>query len=101
MLTAQPYTNLKLILDLQLLQHVSLITTRFFSTKRKETELKRLQNSNLELKLDVKVKFHNLNPHPVFQVAKLEQKTTPAPFIVTYIDFHQDPDPPDLVYGIS
>ena len=33
------------------------------SHKRKETELKRLQTSNLELKFEVKVKFQGLNPH--------------------------------------
>ena len=76
----------------------TILTERLFnnndtlSTKRKETELKRLQNSNLELKFEVKVKFHGLNPHPVFQVAKLEYK-------ITYIEFHGDSDLPDSAYG--
>ena len=79
-----------------------MLTERFIKNnvtlynKRKEKELKRLQNSNLELKFEVRVKYHGLNSHPVFQVAKLEHKTTPAPFIVTYIGFHRDPDLPDL-----
>ena len=71
------------------------------STKRIETELKSLQNPNLELKFEVTVKFNSLNPYPNFQVAKLEHKTTPAPFIVTYAVFHSDPDLPDKDYGKS
>ena len=69
------------------------------STKRNELELKRLPNSNLEFKFEGKVKLHCLKPHPVFQVAKLEHKTTPAPSIVTYIEFHRDSDLPDSVFG--
>ena len=42
------------------------------SQKRKETELKRLQTPNLELKFEVKVKFKGLNPHPLFHVSKIE-----------------------------
>ena len=34
----------------------------------------------------------------MFQVAKLEH-TTPAPFIVTYIDFNRGPTLPDSKYG--
>ena len=44
------------------------------SHKRKETELKRLQTSILELKFEVKVKFQGLNPHPIFHVSKIEHK---------------------------
>ena len=44
--------------------------------KRKETELKRLQTPNLELKIEVKVKFQGLNPHPIFHVSKIEHKTS-------------------------
>ena len=40
------------------------------SQNRKETELKRLQTPNLELKFEVKVKFQGLNPHPIFHVSK-------------------------------
>ena len=39
--------------------------------KRKETEIKRLQTSNLQLKFEVKVKFQGLNPHPIFHVSKI------------------------------
>ena len=60
------------------------------SHKRKETELKRLQTPNLELKFEVKVKFHGLNPHPIFHVSKIEHKTSPAPFEVVHIEFKRD-----------
>ena len=70
------------------------------SENLKKLELKRLQHPNLELKFEVKIRFQGLNPHPVFQVAKLEHKTTPSHFIVTYVDFNNgDPALPDLTYG--
>ena len=47
----------------------------------------------------MKVKFHGLNPHPVFHVSKIEHKTTPAPFEVIHIDLERDPQLPDLTYG--
>ena len=99
MFTAQLYTKLKIILDCLFFQNASLIPTILFLLKRKKTELRRLQNPNLELKFEVKVKFNGLNPHPIFQVAKLEHKTTPAPFIVTYIEFHSEECLPDIAYG--
>ena len=69
------------------------------SHKRKETELKRLQTPNLELKFEVKVKFQGLNPHPIFQVSKKEHKTSFAPFEVVHIEFEQDPNIPTITYG--
>ena len=53
------------------------------SNKRKETELKRLQNPNLEFKFEVKVKFQGFNTHPVFHVAKIENKLL-LPFLKLY-----------------
>ena len=82
-----------------------ILTERFItnnnliSHKRKETELERLQNPNLELKFEVKVKFQGFNPHPVFHVAKIEHKTTPARFEVVHIDFERNPNLPSLTYG--
>ena len=69
------------------------------SLKRKETELKRLQTPNLELKFEVKVKFQGLNPHPIFHVSKIEHKTSPAPFGVIHIDFERDLNIPTITYG--
>ena len=74
-------------------------TNNSLSHKRKETELKRLQTPNLEIKFEVKVKFQGLNPHPIFHVAKIEHKTTPAPFEVIFVDFNRDPELNDLAYG--
>ena len=69
------------------------------SHKRKETELKRLQTPNLELKFEVKVKIQGLNPHPIFHVSKIEHKTSPAPFEVVHIEFERDLTQPTITYG--
>ena len=69
------------------------------SQKRKETELKRLQTPNLELKFEVKVKFQGLNPHPIFHVFKIEHKTSPALFEVVHIEFERDLTQPTITYG--
>ena len=69
------------------------------SHKRKETELKRLQTPNLELKFEVKVKFQGLNPHPIFHVSKLEHKTSPTPFEVVHIEFERYLNIPTITYG--
>ena len=59
-------------------------------SQKKETELKRLQTPNLELKFEVKVKLQGLNPHPIFHVSKIELKTSPAPFEVVHNEFERD-----------
>ena len=69
------------------------------SRKRKETELKRLQIPNLELKFEVKVKFQGLSPHPIFHVSKIERKTSPAPLEVVHIEFERDCNKPTTTYG--
>ena len=69
------------------------------SHKRKETELKRLQNPNLELNFEVKVKFQGLKPHPIFHVSKIEHKSSPAPFEVVHIEFERDLIQPTITYG--
>ena len=69
------------------------------SHKSKETELKRLQTPNLELKFEIKVKFQGLNPHPIFHVSKIEYKTSPAPFEVVHIEFERDLNQPTITYG--
>ena len=61
------------------------------SDKRKELELKRLQKPNLELKFEVKFRFQGLNPHPVFQVAKLEYKNHTYSFYCHIHRFQQRP----------
>ena len=82
-----------------------ILTERFITTndllsnKRKETELKRLQNPSLEIKFEVEVKLQGLNPHAVFHVAKTEHKTTPAPFRGIHNDLERDPQLLDFTYG--
>ena len=69
------------------------------SHKRKETELKRLQTPNLELKFEVKDNFQGLNPHPIFHVSKIEHRTSPSPFEVVHIEFERDLNVPTITYG--
>ena len=69
------------------------------SHKRKETELKRLQTPNLELKFEIKVKFQGLNSHPIFHVSKIVHKISAAPFEVVHIAFERDLTQPTITYG--
>ena len=57
-----------------LLTERSIANKNSLFNKRKELELKRLQNPNLELKFEVKVKVQGFNSHPIFHVAKLNIK---------------------------
>ena len=59
------------------------ITKNTLSNNGEKTELIGLQDTSLKLKFEIKVKFHSLKPHPVFQVAKHEHKTSPAPYKLT------------------
>ena len=83
----------------------SILAERFITNNdlllpiRKETELKRLQTPNLELKLEAKVKFQGLNPHAIFHVSKIEHKTSPAPFEVVHMEFERDLSIPTVTYG--
>ena len=96
---------LKIILQIYLVPQLQLLAERFItnndllSHKRKETELKRLQTPNPELKVEFKVKFQGLNPHPIFHVSKIEHKTSPAPFEVVHIEFERDRNQPTITYG--
>ena len=95
----------ELLLTTQKRPRFPILTERFInnndllSNKRKGTELKRLQPPNLEIKFEVKVKFQGFNPHPVFHVAKIEHKTTPAPFEVVHTGLERDSNLPSLPYG--
>ena len=86
MLTVQLNTFLELILAFVFLLNDILTATNTKST-------------NSELKFQVKVKLQGLNPHPVIQTVKLEQKTIPVPFLVTYIEFNSDTHILDLTNG--
>ena len=95
----QPSTIHKTTLDFKFLQNASLLTTIYYLKKGNETELKRLQTSNLELKFEVKVKFQGFDPHPIFHVSKIEHKTSPAPFEVVHFEFERDLTQPTITYG--
>ena len=88
----------KTTLDFQFLQNVN-ANNDLLSHKRKETEPKRLQKPNLELKFEVEVKFQSLNLHPIFHVSKIEHKTSPALFEVVNIAFEPDLNLPTITYG--
>ena len=99
-LTAQLSTIQNTILVSQFSRKALLQPTIVYLTNVKKTELKRLQNPNIEkIKFEVKVKFQGLNLNFVFHVAKIEHKTTPAPFEVIHIDLERDPQLLDLTYG--
>ena len=82
-----------------ILAELCIANNGLLSQKRKETELKRLQTPNLELKFEVKVKFQGSNPHPIFHVSKLEHKTSTAPFEVLHIEFERELSQPTITYG--
>ena len=67
----------------------SITNNDLLSNKRKKKQNSKgsIQTPNQELKFEIKVKFQGFNPHPVFHVAKIEHKTTPAPFEVVHNDF--------------
>ena len=94
----QLYTNLKLILVSLCSQNDSLTIPTLSQTKRRN-RTKKTSKSKFELEFEVKVKFLGLNPHPILHVPKPEEKTPSAPFMVTYIEIHDDPDGPDITYG--
>ena len=80
------------------MQNALLLTTISY-LRKKETELKRLQTPNLELKYEVKVEFQGLNSHAIIHISKIEHKTSPAPFEVVHIDFERDVTQPTITYG--
>ena len=98
-LTAQLSTIQNTILVSHFSRNALLQPSDLLSNKPKETELERLQNPNLEIKFEVRVKFQCLNPHPVIHVAKIEHKTTSAPFEVIHFDLERDPQILELTYG--
>ena len=82
----------------QFIQNALSQLTNYYRKNEKKTELERLQTSKLELIFEGRVKFQDLNPHPVFQVSKTEHKTIPAPFEVSHIECEKDPNLPTLAY---
>ena len=75
------------------------INNSSLSTQRKQRELRRLQEEQLTLKVEVEVTFNSLGPHPFSLSTRVAHKTTPSPFIVTSISYLCDADLPEIRTG--
>ena len=75
------------------------INNSSLSTQRKQRELRRLQEQQLILKFEVEVTFNSLGPHPFSLSTRVAHKTTPSPFIVTYISYLCDAELPEIRTG--
>ena len=53
------------------------------SDARRRKEFLRLEETSLELKFEINVKFHNLSPHPIPSHTTVNFKSLPHPFIAT------------------
>ena len=70
------------------------------SDARRRKEFLRLEETSLELKFEINVKFHNLSPHPIPSHTTLNFKTLPHPFIVTNLNLFVSDHPPfRLLHG--
>ena len=75
------------------------INNSSLSTQRKQRELRRLQEQQLTLKLEVEFTFNSLGPHPFSLSTRVAHKTTPSPFIVTSISYLCDAELPEIRTG--
>ena len=69
------------------------------SNQRKQRELRRLQEDQLVLKVEVEVAFNSLSPHPFSLSTRVAHKTTPSSFLVTSISYHCDAKLPEIRTG--
>ena len=56
-----------------------------FSNERRRKEFHRLDNTNLEIKIEITAKFHNLSPHPIPSHTTVNFKSLPHHFIATIL----------------
>ena len=75
------------------------INNSSISTQRKQRELRRLQKQQLILKFEVEVTFNSLGPHPFSLSTRVAHKTTPSPFILTFISYLCDAELPEIRTG--
>ena len=61
-------------------------TNPHISNTRRRKEFLRLEETSLELKFELNVKFHNLNPHPIPSHTTENFKSLPHPFIATNLN---------------
>ena len=57
-------------------------------------EFHRLDNTNLEIKVEITAKFHNLGPHPIPSHTTVNFKSLPHPFIATNLSLFVSDHPP-------
>ena len=70
------------------------------SDARRRKEFLRLEDTNLELKFEITVKFHNLSPHPIPSHTTVHCKSLPHPFITTNLNLFVSDHPPfRLLHG--
>ena len=70
------------------------------SDTRRRKEFLRLEEPSLELKFEINVKFHNLNPHPIPSHTTVNFKSLPHPFIATNLSLFVSDHPPfRLLHG--
>ena len=70
------------------------------SNVRRRKEFLRLEDTNLELKFEITVKFHNLSPHPIPSHTTVKFKSLPHPFIATNFSLFVSDHPPfRLLHG--
>ena len=75
------------------------INNNSLSNPRKQRELRRLQEDQLILKVEVEVTFNSLKPHPFSLSTRVVHKTTPSPFLVTSISYLCDAELPEIRTG--
>ena len=67
---------------------------------RRRKEFLRLEETSLELKFEINVKFHNLSPHPIPSHTTVSFKSLPHPFIATNLSLFVSDHPPfRLLHG--
>ena len=70
------------------------------SDTRRRKEFLRLEETSLELKFEINVKFHNLSPHPLPSHTTVNFKSLPHPFIATNLGLFVSNHPPfRLLHG--
>ena len=70
------------------------------SNTRRRKEFLRLEETSLELKFEINVKFHNLSPHPIPSHTTVNFKSLPHPFIATNLSLFVSDNPPfRLLHG--
>ena len=64
------------------------------SNARRRKEFLRLEDTNLEPKFEITVKFHNLSPHRIPLHTTVNFKSLPHPFIATNLSLFVSDHPP-------